>query len=61
MTTILLENGRLIDPSQNLDRVANLLIEDGRIAGYDVPRNGHETVLDASGVTAWLVAIKRLL
>ena len=47
--SVLIENGRVIDPSQGLDRVTNLLIEDGRIAGYDVARNGQDTVIDAQG------------
>ncbi|MEZ6073063.1 MAG: dihydroorotase [Pirellulales bacterium] len=37
MTRILIKNGRLIDPSQGIDRIGDLLIEDGHIAGYDVP------------------------
>ena len=31
---ILLEGGRVIDPSQGMDRITNLLIEDGRIAEH---------------------------
>ena len=34
MSRILVQNGRVIDPSQSLDRVTNLLIEDGHIAAY---------------------------
>src|SRR5580698_9997162 len=49
MPTLLIQNGRIIDPSQGLDRVTNLLIEDGRIAGYDVARNGQDVVIDARG------------
>ena len=60
MSRILIENGRLIDPSQNLDRTTNLLIENGRIAGYDVSQNdfspngdvspnGQDTIIDAVG------------
>ena len=49
MSRILIQNGRVIDPSQGLDRVASVLIEDGRIAGYDVPAGDGDTVLDASG------------
>jgi dihydroorotase len=49
MSTLLIENGRVIDPSQSLDRVTNLLIEDGKIAAYDVPSGSQETTLDASG------------
>lgn len=49
MSSILIENGRVIDPSQKLDRVTNLLIEDGRIAGYGVSPDKGETRVDASG------------
>ncbi len=49
MPTILIENGRVIDPSQNLDRVTNVLISDGRIAAIDATRNGQTTVIDARG------------
>jgi predicted amidohydrolase len=33
MAKILITGGRVIDPSQGMDRVTNLLIEDNRIAG----------------------------
>jgi dihydroorotase len=46
---ILLEGGRVIDPSQRLDRTTNLLIEDGRIAAYDAVPSGAEEVIDATG------------
>ena len=49
MSRILIQNGRLIDPSQSLDRVASLLVEDGRIAACDVLPSGGERILDASG------------
>jgi dihydroorotase len=39
----------MIDPAQGLDRVTNLLIRDGRIAGYDVPPNGQDRIIDATG------------
>jgi dihydroorotase len=45
---LLIQNGRVIDPSQQMDRVTNLLIEDGRIAGYDVPANGQDETIDAA-------------
>jgi len=48
MSCILITNGRVIDPSQSLDRVMNLLIDDGKIAAYDVEPTGKETVVDAS-------------
>jgi dihydroorotase len=49
MATILIENGRVIDPSQSLDRVTNLLIRDGKIAAYDVPVGEEDHRIDASG------------
>jgi dihydroorotase len=49
MPTLLIQNGRVIDPSQNLDRVTNVLIRDGRIAGYDVLPNGQDRIINASG------------
>ena len=49
MPKLLIQNGRVIDPSQQMDRVTNLLVDNGRIAGYDVTPQGGETILDASG------------
>ncbi len=46
---ILIQNGRVIDPSQGVDRKTNLLIEDGRIRAFDVQTNGQETIIDADG------------
>jgi dihydroorotase len=46
---LLIQNGRVIDPSQGMDRVTNLLVADGRIAAYDAMPTGQETVLDAAG------------
>ncbi len=46
---ILIEGGRVIDPSQQMDRMTNLLIEDGRIAGYDALASGDEDVINAHG------------
>ncbi len=34
--TLLIENGRVVDPSQNIDKVTNLLISDGKVVGIDV-------------------------
>ncbi len=33
MNSILIKNGRIIDPSQNIDAQGNLLIENGMIKG----------------------------
>ena len=49
MSKILIQNGRVIDPSQKMDRVTNLLIDDGRITAYDAQPDGQETIIDASG------------
>ncbi len=49
MPRILIQNGRVIDPSQQIDRVMNLLIEEGTIAAYDAQPRGEEAVIDASG------------
>lgn len=46
---LLLQNGRVIDPSQNMDRVTNLLVDGGRIVAYDAKPTGQETVLDVAG------------
>jgi len=49
MSRTLLQNGRVIDPSQQLDRITNVLIENGRIAAYDVGPTGQMQVMDVSG------------
>ncbi len=49
MPNLLIQNGRVIDPSQGMDRVTNLLVADGRIAAYDATPSGQETVVDAAG------------
>lgn len=37
MTSIYIENGRVVDPAQNIDRVASLYLENGKVAGIDLP------------------------
>ncbi len=49
MPSILIQNGRVIDPSQGMDRVTNLLVADGRIAAYDAAPTGQETLIEAAG------------
>jgi dihydroorotase len=49
MPSLLIQNGRVIDPSQGVDRVTNLLIRDGKIAGFDVSPNGQDLIIDAAG------------
>ena len=50
MPQLLIQNGRVIDPSQEIDRQADVLIRDGRIAamGENLPADGAAR-LDASG------------
>ena len=49
MSRILIQNGRVVDPSQELDRITSLLVQDGRIAAYDASPDGCERVIDAGG------------
>src|SRR5215472_4284971 len=49
MPSLLIKNGRVIDPSQGMDRMTSMLIEDGKIAGYDVPPNAQDRIIDATG------------
>lgn len=52
MVGLLIENGRLVDPSQNIDRVARVLVTAGVIAAID-PSDGDVADdcqrIDASG------------
>jgi dihydroorotase len=59
MPALLIKNGRVIDPSQQLDRVTNLLIEGTRVAAIDVAEHVSAQVIDATGkiVTPGLVDI----
>ncbi|MEQ8788606.1 MAG: dihydroorotase [Pirellulaceae bacterium] len=49
MPRLLITGGRVVDPSQQLDRVTNVLLEDGRVAAFDVEQNGSMQILDARG------------
>ena len=51
MSKLVIKNGRVVDPSQNLDRVCDLGIEDGMIQhiGDAIPATGAEQ-FDASGL-----------
>ncbi|MCK4343613.1 MAG: dihydroorotase [Phycisphaerae bacterium] len=50
-TSILIRNGRVIDPAQEIDEVTNLAIQDGKIAalGAAAPASAEE-VIDADGL-----------
>lgn len=49
MSTLLIRNGRIIDPSQNLDRVGDLLLRDGKVVGLTDDGGAAEEILDATG------------
>jgi dihydroorotase len=49
MSRLLIAGGRVIDPSQGLDRVTNVLVDSGRIAALDVQPSPDLHSLDASG------------
>jgi dihydroorotase len=49
MPSLLLQNGRVIDPSQSMDRVTNLLVVDGRIAAYDAQPGGEQSIVNVAG------------
>jgi dihydroorotase len=48
MPTLLIQNGRVIDSSQKIDRVTSLLVRDGKIQALDVTGSA-DVVIDASG------------
>jgi dihydroorotase len=48
--SILIQNGRVIDPSQNLDRVTSVLLRDGKVAAFDAAPSEFDTVIDATGM-----------
>jgi dihydroorotase len=48
MSQILIKGGRVVDPSQRLDRVTNVLLEEGRVAGLDVDEAGDALTIDAT-------------
>ncbi len=50
MSSLVIRNGRVVDPSQNLDEVCDIKIEGGKIAEIGSGLLGDET-LDASGLT----------
>ena len=49
MTKTVITGGRVIDPSQNLDRVTNLLVEEGRITAYDADPAEADQLINATG------------
>ncbi len=49
MPNLLIANGRVIDPSQSMDRVTNVRVVEGRIAAYDAAPQEGDRVIDARG------------
>jgi len=56
---LLIKNGRVIDPANNIDKICDLLIVDGKIASVGKIEKHAQTVIDASGklVTPGLIDI----
>jgi len=48
-TPLSIINGRIVDPSQQLDRIANLRIHDGKIVAIDSPPGEGDEIFDAAG------------
>jgi dihydroorotase len=59
MPTILIQNGTVLDPSQKLERKADLLIRDGKVAGIGSNLGKADRAIDATGcfVTPGLIDI----
>ena len=50
MSTTLIRGGRIIDPSQNIDRVANLFLRDDRVVSIDDATTVADHLIDAGGL-----------
>lgn len=63
MSEMLIQNGRVVDPAQRVDRVANLVIRDGEIVGLDQQVGPDATIVDATGkiVTPGLIDVNTQL
>ncbi|MDQ3439037.1 MAG: dihydroorotase, partial [Planctomycetota bacterium] len=59
MASLLIQNGTIIDPSQKLERKADLLIRDGTIASIGTNLGAADRVIDAAGcfVTPGLIDV----
>jgi len=59
MQSILIQNGTILDPSQKLERKADLLIRDGKVAGIGTNLGKADRAIDAEGcfVTPGLIDI----
>ena len=52
MSTLLFRNGRVIDPSQNLDRTTDLWVKDGKVLALNIEGPGKFEVSDAATLLA---------
>jgi len=50
MKSLLIKNGRIIDPSQGLDQQGNLLVKDGKVTGLCDDATTADEVIDATGL-----------
>ena len=50
MSTLLIKNGRVIDPARNLDKVVNVFIADGKIKAIDSKALKADKIIDAEGL-----------
>ncbi|HHZ06074.1 MAG TPA: dihydroorotase [Clostridiales bacterium] len=50
MSTLLIKHTRLIDPSQGIDRIMNLLVENGKIKELDTAVTTADTVINGQGL-----------
>ncbi len=59
MASLLIQNGTVLDPSQNLQQRADLLIRDGKVAGIGTNLGAADRAIDATGclVTPGLIDI----
>lgn len=50
MASLLVRGGRFVDPSQNIDRIASLLLREGVVVAIDPPDTDADEVIDATGM-----------
>ena len=47
MSKLLIQGGRIIDPSQQINRVADLVLCDEKVEGLDITDSDKDTIVDA--------------
>lgn len=52
MSALIIKNARVVDPSQNLDKITSIFIEDGRIKEIATNKNSADKVINAEGLIA---------